>query len=247
MKFRNTFYAVFISVFVFSLSVIAQNAPAAGGRAGGIGAVPGGTAPGGAAAGRGAGRGMGGGRGGAVRSPEIASDNKVTFRISAPQATSVSVSGDWGDQGGTARGGAMGASFPDSLAKDVVPFIEKSYRVLADKNNRAVAGLSMGGGHTTSVTLSNPTMFGYIGVFSAGGGATTEEAKQRYQALKDANPKLYYVACGVEDPLAYASSRVLAGTVRDMGFNYIFRETSGGHTWYNWRIYLTELAPLLFR
>src|SRR5205823_4784141 len=58
-------------------------------------------------------------------------------------------------------------SYPESLVKDVIPFVEKTYRVIANKDNRAVAGLSMGGGHTLMATNNNPGVFGYIGVFSS--------------------------------------------------------------------------------
>ena len=140
-------------------------------------------------------------------------------------------------------GGGMsfGGAFPDSLAKDVVPFIEKTYRVLDNKENRAVAGLSMGGGHTIAVSTSNPAMFDYIGVMSMG---TDDEAQ--FANLKAENPKLFWVGCGESDFLI-ESARNLVEILKKQEFNYKFMETSGGHTWTNWRIYLSELAPLLFK
>ena len=148
----------------------------------------------------------------------------------------------------TATGGmAATGRFEESLVKDVVPYIESHYRVLKDKNNRAIAGLSMGGGHTQRITLTNPDMFAYIGIFSAGTRNVTEELENQFKVLKSKNPKLYWVGCGVNDPLAYQGSKALAELLKKDGFNYIFRETPGGHTWANWRIYLSEMAPLLFR
>ncbi len=143
--------------------------------------------------------------------------------------------------GGRAGGGMSGNAFPDSLAKDVVPFIEKSYRVLTNKQNRAVAGLSMGGGHTITVSTSYPTMFDYIGVMSMGSNDETLFVK-----LKAENPKLFWVGCGSDDFLI-ANARSLVEILKKQEFNYQFRESTGGHTWTNWRIYLTELAPLLFK
>jgi enterochelin esterase-like enzyme len=137
--------------------------------------------------------------------------------------------------------------FEESLVKDVVPYIESHYRVLKDKNNRAIAGLSMGGGHTQRVTLTNPDMFSYIGVFSAGTRTVTDELDNQFKVLKSKNPKLYWIGCGVNDPLAYQGSQTLAALLKKDGFNYIFRETPGGHTWANWRIFLSEMAPLLFK
>ncbi len=137
--------------------------------------------------------------------------------------------------------------FEESLVKDVVPYIESHYRVLKDKNNRAIAGLSMGGGHTQRITLTNPDMFAYIGIFSAGTRNVTEELENQFKVLKSKNPKLYWVGCGVNDQLAYQGSKTLAELLKKDGFNFVFRETPGGHTWANWRIYLSEMAPLLFK
>jgi len=144
---------------------------------------------------------------------------------------------------GTRGGGMSQGRYEQSLAKDIVPYIEKNYRVTANKDNRAVAGLSMGGGHTIRVTLDNPGMFGYIGVFSDGSRAEEEDFKK----LKEKEPKLYWVGCGVDDTLAYSNSQNLVEMLKKLEFNYKFRETSGGHTWANWRIYLSELSPLLFK
>ena len=145
--------------------------------------------------------------------------------------------------GGTATTGR----FEESLVKDVVPYIESHYQVFKDKDNRAIAGLSMGGGHTQRVTLTNPDMFSYIGVYSSGIRTVTEELENQFKVLKSKNPKLYWVGCGVNDPLAYQGSKSLTELLKKDGFNYVFRETPGGHTWANWRIYLSEMAPVLFK
>jgi enterochelin esterase-like enzyme len=147
----------------------------------------------------------------------------------------------------TTGGMAATGRFEESLVKDVVSYIESHYRVLKDKDNRAIAGLSMGGGHTQRVTLTNPDMFSYIGIFSAGTRTVTDELDSQFKVLKSKNPKLYWVGCGVNDPLAYQGSKTLAELLKKDGFNYIFRETPGGHTWANWRIYLSEMAPVLFK
>ena len=68
----------------------------------------------------------------------------------------------------------MVSAFPESLVKDVIPFVEKNYCVTANKDNRAIAGLSMGGGHTLTSTNTYPATFGYIGVWSAGARQTDE-------------------------------------------------------------------------
>jgi enterochelin esterase family protein len=136
--------------------------------------------------------------------------------------------------------------FEKSLVADIVPFIEKNYRVQADKDHRAIAGLSMGGGHTFRITNDNPDMFGYVGVFSAGARNVDETVENQLKNLKAGN-RLYWIACGVDDSLAYAGSQNLVAVLKKLGFQHSFRESTGGHTWANWRIYLSEIAPLLFK
>jgi enterochelin esterase family protein len=105
----------------------------------------------------------------------------------------------------------------------------------------------MGGGHTQRITLTNPDMFAYIGIFSAGTRNVTEELENQFKVLKSKNPKLYWVGCGVNDQLAYQGSKALTDLLKKDGFNYVFRETPGGHTWANWRIYLSDFALALFK
>ena len=163
---------------------------------------------------------------------------------------------------GPAPGGAPGApaqagrgttqqpyagSYPESLVKDIVPYIEKHYRAIANKDSRAIAGLSMGGGHVLSATNNNPGMFSYIGVFSSGPGATSDMLEKQLTALKASGVKLYWIGAGATD-MARPGAMNLSAVVKKIGFaNNVYRETPGGHTWFNWRIYLGEFAPLLFR
>jgi enterochelin esterase-like enzyme len=143
-------------------------------------------------------------------------------------------------------GGNATGKFEESLVKDVIPYIERHFRVIKDKNSRAVAGLSMGGGQTQRITLANPDMFGYIGVFSMGIRNLNDDMENQFKVLKSKNPKLYWVGCGVTDQY-FEGTQTLVTILKKNGFNYIFRESSGGHTWANWRIYLSEMAPLLFK
>jgi len=146
--------------------------------------------------------------------------------------------------------------FEEHLVKDVIPFIEKNYRVYNDKDNRAIAGLSMGGAHTQTITNDNPGLFSYIGVFSMGlmnfGPQPSDSAKiaavrsAKVEALKKSSPKLYWIGVGKDDFL-YKSVQLLKADLDSHSFKYIYRETPGGHTWTNWRIYLSEFAPQLFK
>lgn len=147
--------------------------------------------------------------------------------------------------------------FEEHLVKDVVPFIEKNYRTLTGKDNRAIAGLSMGGMHTQTITNDNPGMFSYIGVYSMGimnmGQQSPEAAAKleqerlaKLEALKKSGYKLYWIACGKDD-FVYNGVVTLRQILDKIGFKYVYRESTGGHTWANWRIYLSEFAPMLFK
>ncbi len=151
--------------------------------------------------------------------------------------------------------GAMGqGKFEESLVKDVIPFVEKYYRVTANKDHRAVAGLSMGGMQTMNLANTWPGVFSYFGVMSMGltdrsRFGISEDPGQRIQNLqnlRNSGVKLYWIACGTEDFL-FNSARELCKFLDDQQFPYRYLETGGGHTWTNWRIYLSELVPLLFQ
>ncbi len=129
-----------------------------------------------------------------------------------------------------------------SLCTEIVPFIEKNFRVIAKPESRAIAGLSMGGGHTISASLLYPEMFDYICPLSAAGSATPEQTA----TLKKAGVKLYFLACGSADFL-FQGSEKLHQTLNEQGLEHTYYVTDGGHTWYNWRNYLNTFAPLLFK
>lgn len=147
----------------------------------------------------------------------------------------------------------MNNSYPKSIVQDIVPFIEKTYRVDARPEARAIAGLSMGGGHTISTSLMYPGFFDYICPLSMGinfRGDNVEEQKKNYEeqfkALKKEGYKLYFLACGDTDFL-FESANTLDKMLTDNGLEHEYFVTSGGHTWANWRIYLNTFAQKLFK
>ena len=149
----------------------------------------------------------------------------------------------------------LAGRFEAHLVKDVVPYIEKNYRVLTGRDNRAIAGLSMGGAHTQTITNNNPGMFGYIGVYSMGimnmgqqadAAKAEQERLAKLEVLKNSGYKLYWIACGKDD-FVYNGVITLRETLDKIGFKYVYCESTGGHTWANWRIYLSEFAPMLFK
>jgi enterochelin esterase-like enzyme len=145
----------------------------------------------------------------------------------------------------------VAGKFEESLIKDVIPFIEKNYRVKTDADHRAIAGLSMGGYQTQIITNNFPGEFMYIGVWSMGlynftGRYNKEQHSKQLKALQATSPKLYYIGCGKSDFL-YKSVMDLRSLYDEVGFKYTYRESDGGHSWNNWRLYLSEVAEKLFR
>lgn len=146
----------------------------------------------------------------------------------------------------------MNNSYPKSIVQDIVPFIEKTYRVDARPEARAIAGLSMGGGHTITTSLMYPGFFDYICPLSM--GITNRDGDEQvmknyetqFKGLKEAGYKLYFLACGDTDFL-FESAKTLDKMLTDNGLEHTFHVTPGGHTWSNWRIYLNTFAPLLFK
>lgn len=140
------------------------------------------------------------------------------------------------------RDPALQNAYVKSLCEEIVPFIEKEYRVLAKPESRAIAGLSMGGGHTITATNLYPEMFDWICPLSAAGNSTVEQIN----ALKKAGVRLYFLACGTDDFL-WEGSVTLDKTLTECGLDHVFFKSDGGHVWANWRYYLNSFAPLLFK
>ena len=142
--------------------------------------------------------------------------------------------------------------FANEFLKDIMPFVEKTYRTLPNRENRALAGLSMGGFQTLDVSLTRPDLFDYVGVFSSGFfGPAIDEAETKYaKALNDAsfnkNKKLFWVEIGKDDFVMDANKKTLA-LLDKHKIKYQYKETTGGHTWINWRQYLNEYVPQLFK
>ncbi len=133
-------------------------------------------------------------------------------------------------------------AYVKSLCEEIVPFIEKNFRANPKPASRAIAGLSMGGGHTISASILYPEMFDYICPLSAAGQATPEQIA----TLKKAGVKLYFLACGDTDFL-FEGSKTLDKTLTEQGLDHIFYVSDGGHVWSNWRLYLNTFAQKLFK
>jgi enterochelin esterase-like enzyme len=145
----------------------------------------------------------------------------------------------------------FGYGIETDLMPDVIPYIESQYRTAADRDHRAIVGLSMGGGQALSIGLNHLELFSYVGGFSSGLGRATEWPKTYAGLIEhpDAANKqlrLVWIGCGTEDG-AFAASKSFSGFLEERRIAHTFRETSGAHTWMMWRRYMNEISPLLFR
>jgi len=156
--------------------------------------------------------------------------------------------------------------FANDFMTDLMPYVEKNYRVLTDRQSRAIAGLSMGGNQTLNIAIPHLDKFAYIGVFSSGiisagrGAAPSADTasapfaeaweKQHLAALDNAANKrglnLMWFGTGKEDFLI-ATTRSTVELLKKHGFKPVFVESEGAHTWLNWRDYLSTFAPQLFQ
>jgi enterochelin esterase-like enzyme len=140
--------------------------------------------------------------------------------------------------------------FPNDVVEDVIGFAEKTYRISSRADDRAVAGLSMGGNQTLAVGLTHLDLFRYIGAFSPVIFNQTAEQEFR-EALTNApatNKKLkqFYIYIGKKDTL-FASNKSFHELLDQRHITHTFVETEGAHVWWNWRDYLVDFAPRLFR
>jgi enterochelin esterase family protein len=151
----------------------------------------------------------------------------------------------------TMRASATSDPFIADLMNDVIPFVEHHYRVVADPEHRAIAGLSMGGMQTLNAVIAHPGYFSYVGVFSSGWfGGTREQVEQAnlasLQSPEKKAVKLFWFSSGKLD-IALPNTGPAIEMLKKYGYNPEFHESEGFHEWNNWRDYLHEFAPLLFQ
>jgi enterochelin esterase family protein len=198
------------------------------------------------------------GRAGFIMDNLIA-DHKAKPMVVVMPAGHTAAQGRRGGAGGVGAGAAGPArdEFQEDFLGDVMPYAESHYRVYTDQRRRAIAGLSMGGGQTLNAAFATLNKFAYIGVFSSGiglGGRGAGAGAKWEAAHKDVldnpklkkNIKLIWMSTGKDDNLI-TTSRSTVELLKKHGFNPVFIESSGAHTWINWRDYLGEFAPQLFK
>jgi enterochelin esterase family protein len=163
--------------------------------------------------------------------------------------------------GGGGRGAGGRDEFVDDFVTDIMPYAESHYRVYTDRAHRAIAGLSMGGSQTLNIGIPHLDKFSYIGVYSSGligsfglrGGAAPtgptwedQHTAELDNAAAKKGLKLVWFSTGSEDRLM-PTTKSTVEMLKKHGFNPVFKESPGGHTWINWRNYLNEFAPQLFQ
>ena len=148
-------------------------------------------------------------------------------------------------QGGPRRGGFGGFSdgFKNVLFNDIIPMVEKNYRVIADPQHRAYAGLSMGGMQAREITLANPDKFAYVGSFSSGAWSV-DQVKNSEGFAK--NVKLLFMSGGGKENMGCVEA---AKNIKEqVGMNAVGYESPGtAHEWHTWRRSLYEFAQLMFK
>ena len=136
--------------------------------------------------------------------------------------------------------------FTETLLNEVMPRVQKEYRVSTDAKETAITGLSMGGAESLIVGLNHPDRFAWIGAFSSGG---LTNYPVRFPALNaNVNKKLnlVWIACGHQDGL-YKGNKRFCAWLDDKGVRYTWTEMPGVHTYRVWRPFLAEFVPLLFQ
>lgn len=152
--------------------------------------------------------------------------------------------------------GAYDTSFEIQFC-DILSYVDKHYRTIRKPGGRAIAGLSMGGEHAFQTSLNYPGTFDYVGLFSSCARVRTlngnelrpsiyENTLEKLAVLFKNKPKLYYIAIGEKDSL-YGMNVTLREILDEKGYPYIYKESAGGHSWRNWRVYVTDFAERLFK
>ena len=138
-------------------------------------------------------------------------------------------------------------SYGESLLNEIIPLIEKNYRVATDRNSRAIAGFSMGGAQTLLIGLNTPDRFAWIASFSAGG--IPEDYEKNFPGMSEKlsqELRLLWIGCGTEDGLI-TDNRKFSSWLKSRGVANTREETPGRHTFLVWRRYLAHVLPMLFQ
>jgi enterochelin esterase-like enzyme len=188
--------------------------------------------------------GFGSARQGIGVGPERAVDQQaINIRPASPAPGAPSASPAAGRSGGQ-----QNSLFAKDLLEDEIPWVEKNYRVIANADNRAIGGLSMGGGQTIAIGFTHTDTFHNIIIMSAGAENADVTYPEFFANPAAMNKKLKYLWMGVgKDDFASSGTKALDATLTAKGIKHIFRLGEGRHEWVIWRHHLHEVAQQLFR
>lgn len=146
----------------------------------------------------------------------------------------------------------MEGTFEGSF-NDIVNYVDTHYRTMKLKRKRAIAGLSMGGYHSLYISANNPSDYGYVGLFSAAitpkegvSSPIYDDMEGKLKAQFRQRVHLYWIGIG-EDDFLYKDNARFTRMLDKNRLRYTYEESKGGHEWRNWRVYLTQFLPLLFK
>ena len=138
------------------------------------------------------------------------------------------------------------AAFENDLLKDVIPYVESHYSVQADREHRALAGLSMGGGQSLNFGLRNLDTFAWVGGFSSAPNTQPARSLIADPAIAKGKLRLLWISCGDKDGLM-SISKPFHEDLTQMDVPHLWHVDSGGHTWPVWKNDLYLMAHLLFK
>jgi len=174
-------------------------------------------------------------------------DNLIADKKAAPMIIATPAAYAHDPTSGVA-GEKQRADFEKDLLGDLIPFVQANYRVLADRDHRALAGLSMGGSLTINIGPRHLETFSRVAVFSAGGGQNPAESLKDVGAnAKNVNAqlKLFWMGIGTDDP-GFVGAKRTSDYLDSVSIKHTFKTIPGAHTWIVWRRFLNEVAPQLW-
>jgi enterochelin esterase-like enzyme len=141
-------------------------------------------------------------------------------------------------------------AFEKDLLSDVIPYVENHYNASSETKDRAIGGLSMGGRQTLNIGLGHLDKFSHVLAYSSA-VRNPEQDSVMLRLLSDPAKinkalKVFWIGCGREDGL-FTGNQGLSDMLKKKGITHIFYPTGGAHTWTNWRLYLSETLPLIFK
>jgi enterochelin esterase-like enzyme len=140
--------------------------------------------------------------------------------------------------------------FGRDFMEDVLPIVERTFKVSKRADDRAIAGLSMGGGQSINLAFSHPEMFRYVAIMSPAANAKVDQIYAKFlgdAAAVNRQFKLFWIGVGKDDTLTGPGDKAFEEVLTKRNIKHTFRLTEGRHEWTVWRHHLNEIAPVLFR